>query len=119
VRVGLAELWPGRFSMNTTPLLRESAVAERKARAKLVETFAFALALGCSAGGLPAIGLMIGSLTLGYGVKREGTTEQWFKAYAWRIGLLFVSVMAVYIARGVLVHWADFKQGFLDGWTSF
>jgi hypothetical protein len=117
-RADSAELPAGHFSMNTPPLLRDGAAAERQARVKLVETLAFAIALGLSAGGSPVVGVVLGTLVLGYGVKREGTPEQQLKTYVWRVCLLAALVSAAYIARGVLVNWADFKQGVVEGWNA-
>lgn len=101
--------------MNTPPLLRDGAAAERQARAKLVETLGYALAMAFSASGSPVLGFVIGSLVLGYGIKREGTREQQFKAYALRLCRLAVGVAA----GSIIVHWDEFKQGLVEGWNGF
>lgn len=104
--------------MNIPPPLRDSAMVERQVRTALTETFAFALAIGLSASGSPVLGVVIGALVLGYGVKREGRPEQPFKRYALQVCLLAAGVTAAYIARDILVNWADFKQGLVEGWNS-
>lgn len=113
-----AELLAGRFSMNIPPLLRDSEAVERQARTTLIETSAFALAMGLSATGSPVLGLVIGALVLGYGVKRGGTPEQQRKAYVLQVCRLAAAVGAVYIGRDLLANWADFKQGLVEGWNS-
>lgn len=113
-----AELLAGRFSMNIPPPLRDSAAAERRARTTLIETSAFATAMGLSATGSPVLGVAIGSLALGYGVKREGTAEQQLKRYLLQVCLLAIGVSAAYIGGGILANWADFKQGLVEGWNA-
>lgn len=113
-----AELPAGRFSMSIPPPLRDNAKVERQARATLVETSAFAVAISLSATGSPVLGVVIGALVLGYGVKREGAPDQQLKAYVLQVCLLAAAVSAVYIGRDILANWADFKQGLIEGWNS-
>lgn len=104
--------------MTTSPPQIAQTTVRKKVHA--IVGFAFGAAATLAATGNLLIGAILGMAFILYGALRSGFTPEERRRFLMSYSsALLVAMCVLFVFQGIVTNWADFKQGFVEGWNSF